>query len=427
MRVVHISSSEGTAPFRIHTGLRRIGVDSSMWVTRRRREDPSVALFEIAQTRRDTLRRRFRQARMRRAIARYEQAKIFEAFVDDRTMHGGDLLPQLPRADIIHVHVLHHVADFDIFHRTVPLRVPVVRTLHDEHFFTGGCTQDGGCQRYLTGCGCCPQLGSNHDDDLSRQSWLRKRRALEGVPPGRLSLVAPSRWLAEIARRSPLHESIPITVIPLGIDTSVFRPLNRLFARRVLGIPAEAKVVAFVAEPIHRANKGFATLVKALDGSRTGQDSDTSIWLLSAGSGRIPVPVPVPHRRLGRVSDERFMALLYNAADVFALPSLQENCPQTAIEALACGVPVVGSETGGVPEIVRVGRTGILVPPGSVPSLREAMRTLFVDEAQRRQLGGQGREVAAEEYALDIQARRYLAVYQEMLEPAGQSMNGLVI
>lgn len=426
LRVIHLSSSEGTAFYRLHSGLRSIGVDSWMWVTSRRREDPSVVAFKIPRATSDVVRRRLREVRLRRERARYRQAKVFEAFVDDRTAYGGDLLAQLPSADIIHVHLLRHVADFDIFHRTIPLRVPVVRTLNDEHFFTGGCTQDAGCERYLIGCGRCPQLGSNHDGDLSRLSWLRKRRALEAVPPGRLTLVSPSRWLADVARRSPLLGATPIAVIPRGVDTAVFRPMNRFFARRVLGIPPEARVIAFVAQPIDRVNKGFPTLVKALDRLRADEGQAAGIWLVSAGSGRIPVSVPVPHRHLGRVTDERLMAMVYNAADILALPSLQENCPQTAIEALACGTPVVGSDACGIPEIVRPGHTGILVPPNSVAALKEAIAALLADEVYRRDLGGRGRDVAVAEYALEVQARRYLAVYQTMLESAAQSMEGSV-
>jgi len=414
VRVVHLSLVDGVASYRLHTGLRRLGVDSTMFVARRRRDDPTVTVFQPPMSVASRLRRRFRRMRITREFARYRAARVFELFTDDRTVHGGDMFAQLPSCDVINVHTLLGVVDYRAFFEAVPRDTLVVRTLHDINFFTGGCHQDAGCGRYTERCGACPQLGSSKERDLSRRIWERKRDALRMVAPGRLCFVAPSRWVANEAKRSTLLREFPVTVIPLGLDTEIFRPLDRGLARELLGISPDASVVLFVAEPITRVNKGFAVLARALE----GLDRVSSLLLLSAGSGKPPSALGVPHMHLGHVGDERMLALVYSAADVFVLPSAEENFPQTALEALACGTPVVASAVGGIPEIVRPGITGLLIPPQDVAALREAVGDLLQAPARRARMAADCRRIALQEYTLEVQAQRYVDLYGTMLARA---------
>jgi glycosyltransferase involved in cell wall biosynthesis len=312
---------------------------------------------------------------------------------------------------VINVHSMFHFVDFGVFFRTVPKLTPVVRTLHDMSFFTGGCHLDAGCGRYAQRCGACPQLGSHDERDLSRQVWERKRSALQAVEPDRLHLVTPSRWLAEAVRRSSLLRRFSVTVIPHGVDHDVFAPRDRRFARDVLGIPQDARVVIFVAEPIDRPVKRLSWLVRALE-----QIADRAHPLLvTAGGGGADVEVSMPHMHLGDIRNERLLSLAYSAADVIAVPSQQENFPLTVLEALACGVPVVGSAVGGISEIVRDGVTGLLVPPDDVSALATALDELLQSPARRAQLAATSRRLAMEEYSLDVQARRYADLYAQVL------------
>src|SRR4029453_4347286 len=123
--------------------------------------------------------------------------------------------------------------------------------------------------------------------DLSRQIWRRKRAVLGAIAPGRLHLVAPSRWLANEAKRSSLLQKFPITVIPLALDTEGFCPRDRRGAREALGIPSDALVVLFVGRLISQAIKGFALLVQALN----GLSDMRNLLLLSVGRGQPPVEV----------------------------------------------------------------------------------------------------------------------------------------
>jgi glycosyltransferase involved in cell wall biosynthesis len=422
LRVVHVTSYYGgggaaTAVLRLHTGLRRLGVDSMLFVgsSPDQLQDPTVRVFTPPATLLARVRRRIRRLQIARAGGPVSPPSGYEMFSDDRTVDGADLIPQIPPADIVHLHAMLHIVDYRAFFRAVPQRTPVVRTMHDMSFFTGGCHYDFGCGRYTNRCGSCPQLGSHHDHDLTRRTWLRKRAAFDAVPSGRLHLVAPSRWLAEEARHSTLVGNFPITVIPYGLDTEEFRPRDKASARQTLGIPVQVNVVLFVAEPLTRRLKGFALLAQALDQRRHLRD----VMLVSAGSGRPPAEVKIPHLPLGHVRDPHRLALLYSAADLCVVPSIQDNFPQTALEAMACGTPVVGFAVGGIADIVRPGITGSLVSPHDVAALGAAIEDLLQRPAQRAEMSAHCRRVAVEDYPLERQPQRYLDLYESILGHRG--------
>jgi glycosyltransferase involved in cell wall biosynthesis len=420
MKIVHLSTLDSgngavNAAYRLHSSLRRLGVDSTMFVAERRSvaPDPTVLLFSPPLDLRRRLPRRLRREWITRSLARYRASRPagYGSFSDDRSQHGADVLAQLPPCDVINIHAMFNFVDYRAFFTAVPRHTPVVRTLHDMNFFTGGCHYARDCDKYAERCGACPQLGSRQETDLSRHIWQRKYTALRHVAPDRLHLVTPSDWLAKAARSSSLVCHFPITTIPLGIDTESFRPRERGVAREILEIPPDARTVLFVAEPLARPDKGFPLLVQALE----GLGHLPQLLLVAVGSGQPPVEVKIPHLPLGRIGDERLLSLAYSAADVFVIPSLQDNLPQTALEALACGTPVVGFAVGGIPDMVRPGVTGLLVPPQDVAALRSAIGELLHDPARRAEMAANGRRVAVEEYGLELQAQRYRELYQTVM------------
>jgi glycosyltransferase involved in cell wall biosynthesis len=429
MRIVHVASYYGgdgaaLAAARLHEGQLRLGHDSVMFVSAVRGEvqAPAVTVFAPPGDVLSRLRRRLRRRQIARDRARGRAPRPGEdeAFSDDRSPHGADVPAQLPSGDVVHVHAMLDFVDYRAFFRAVPRHAPVVRTLHDMSFFTGGCHYDAGCGRYAGRCGLCPQLGSRAEDDLSREIWRRKRAALDAVPPGRLHLVTPSRWLAAEAGRSALLRGLPVTVIPHGLDTETFRPREPSAAREALGIPGEARVVLFVAQPVTRRLKGFALLAQALREC----SHLPGLTLVSVGNGAPPAEVPVPHRRLGPIHHPGVLSLVYSAADVLAVPSLQEAFGQVAVEAMACATPVVAFAVGGLLDIVRPWVTGVLVPPGDAVALGAALRALLQEPERRREMGARGRTVAVEEYRLDLPPQRYAALYARMLawqQPSGRA------
>jgi acetyltransferase-like isoleucine patch superfamily enzyme/glycosyltransferase involved in cell wall biosynthesis len=432
VKVVHLSRFDsGSGPASVasslHREMRRLGHDSTLFVAERRSmaEDPTVRLFRPAQDVMSRLRRRSMERRIALDFARYRSTRPsgLEAFSDDRATMGADVLSQMPSCDVVHVHAMHRFVDLQTFYAVVPPRTPVVRTLHDMSFFTGGCHLDGGCGKYTEACGACPQLGSRDDHDLSRQIWQRKAAALEDVDPRRLHLVAPSEWLAQEAMRSRLAGRFPISVIPHGVDTDVFAPRDRRLAREVLGIPQEASVVVFVSEPITRPVKRLGLLARVLE----AVTDVPGLLLISAGSGRPPATLSVPHLPLGHIHDARLLCLVYNAADVFVNTSSQETFLLAALEAMACGIPVIAFPVGGVPELVRPGETGLLPAREDIGAMSTAVRDLLLDASGRAEMAARCRHAVLERYRLGLQVERHVEIYQRMVAGADSSTGATAV
>jgi glycosyltransferase involved in cell wall biosynthesis len=284
---------------------------------------------------------------------------------------------------------------------------PVIWTLHDMNAFTGGCHYSFGCERYTERCGLCPQLGSHDPQDLAAQVWQRKLAALIALKPMQLQIVAPSRWLARQAKRSALGRHLSASVIPYGVDTDAFAPRDRSTARDVFGIPRDASVILFVSEGLSNRRKGLGLLAQALQSLR----DLPNIILVSVGRGKT-MDLKVPSIHLGFIDNDRLLSLVYSAADLLVAPSLQDNLPNTILEAMACGTPVVGFDTGGVPDMVRPRITGMLAPVDDAIALRSAIIETLKSPEERATMATNCRRVVMEEFTLEIQAKRYAELYE---------------
>ncbi|MCS3682389.1 glycosyltransferase involved in cell wall biosynthesis [Salinibacter ruber] len=379
-----------------------------MYVCSKQSDDESVREFQPSHDLWTRIRRRWRRERIQRTFARYDETRPdgLEPFTDDRTQYSGRIFDQMPTADIISLHWIRGFVELQAFFER--MSVPVVWTLHDMNAFTGGCHYNAGCEKYTAACGACPQLGSDDETDLSRNIWERKKEAFSGVDPEQLHIVTPSKWLAEEARSSTLLESFPVTVIPNGLDTDRFAPRPQEAVRTALSLPHDRPVVLFVADSATERRKGFSLLRNALSGL-------SEPLLVSIGGGRPAVGDSDQHVHLGKLSSNRLLAAAYSAADVFVIPSLQDNLPNTTLESMACGTPVVGFNTGGIPDMVRPGETGWLAETGNIKALRNAIEDALSDSNVRERRGRRCREVVEEEYALDVQAKRYRDLYERLL------------
>ena len=420
MRIVHIAASDvcggaARAAHRLHDGLLRDGVDSRMFVRKKRSDDPRVTAAVRPPGLGGRALRRFRRWSAEREYSRHRSTRPdgFEPFDDDRTQIRIGPETGLPDCDILNLHFVAGFLDFESFFSTMPSRVPIVWRLPDLHALTGGCHYDLGCGKHAKGCGACPQLGSDAANDLAAQSWSRKRRALEQIDRGRLHFVALNRWMAGQIKASEIAGDFPVTVISNGLNTDEFAPRDKAACRDLLGIPRNERVVLFVSEDINNRRKGGHLLAESLD--RIKDLSDVS--LLSIGGGRPNLETPVPHRHFQKIEDNRVLSTFYSAADVYVIPSLQDNLPNTVLESLACGVPVAGFDVGGIPDMVRPNETGVLAAAEDAADLGTAIRSLLADEDKRATLGRRCREIALAEYSLETQARGYIELYRSMLEP----------
>lgn len=424
MKITHISAADvvggaARSAYRLHKGLRALGHDSTLFVEKRVSNDPSVVGLNLTVGPFARLRRGLRRQFISRNAAKVARNRPANAshFSDDRSEHLAHPLNQLPPCDVLNLHWISGFIDHASFFSSISQEQPIVWTLHDMNAFTGGCHFDDGCGRFAVSCGACPQLTSRDESDFSREVWSRKQSAYRGIDGNCLHLVTPSQWLATEVQRSSLLGGRSVSVIPYGLDTEVFHPRDRRAARDVLGLPCEARVILFLADWVMEARKGFPLLREALGGI---QDI-SSLYLLAMGNGAPDVIVDLPMVKLGYLREERFLSLVYSAADLFVLPVLQDNLPNTALEALACGVPIVAFHVGGIPEIVRDGIEGRLVPRGDVAGLRLAICDMLNRPDTLREMSARARQRATKEFALELQARRYLELYERIIGAASSA------
>jgi glycosyltransferase involved in cell wall biosynthesis len=264
-------------------------------------------------------------------------------------------------------------------------------------------------------CGKCPQLGSTQEWDLSRWVWQRKAKAWQNC---NLTIVALSSWLANCAGASSLFQNRRIELIPNGIDTYKYRPLNQQVAREFLGLPQDKHLVLFGSlRATDNPRKGFHLLQLALqDLSQSGWQDKLELVVFGASEPENPPELGFPAHYLGQLNDDLSLAILYSAADVFVLPSTQENLANTVMEAISCGTPSVAFNIGGMPDMIEHQHNGYLAQPYSVEDLAQGIAWVLENQQRHQKLSYRAREKVEQEFTLAIQARRYVSLFTEILE-----------
>jgi glycosyltransferase involved in cell wall biosynthesis len=293
--------------------------------------------------------------------------------------------------------------------------LPLIWTLHDMWTFTGGCHYSGECNLYTKTCGTCPQLKSNKERDLSRRVWQRKIRAWKDL---NLTIVTPSKWLAECARKSSLCQDSRIEVIPNGLDIHRYKPIDRQQARSILGLSLNAKIILFGAVSATSApRKGFQFLEQALRQLRKESNVDEAELVIFGASQPInPPDLGFKINYLGRLNDDITIALVYAAADVFVAPSVEDNLPNTIIESLACGTPCVSFDIGGMPDLIEHQQNGYLAKSFDIDDLARGIAWVLADSERHQQLSHRSREKVEREFSSNLQAHRYTTLYQELIK-----------
>jgi glycosyltransferase involved in cell wall biosynthesis len=419
MKVLHLSASDigggaARSAYRLHLGLRRLGIDSQMLVLNKVSGDSAVGLFPVD---------RGLPARVARKLWRMRQGAFAashrplgdrspEIFSIDKSPLGASILKTLPAADVLNLHWVAGMFDFDVLTEFCR-RTPVVWTLHDMNPLTGGCHFDEACGRFQSACGQCPQLESSNPADISAQVLRRKVATTATIPENRLTFVAPSVWLTKQAQLSAPFRRFRCQTIPYGLDTDVFQPRNPMVVRELLGISSSARMILFLAEGLDNRRKGFDLLVRALH--RLGDLSNTYVLAVGGEMPGVDLDLPLSIRVIPTVNDDRFLSFIYSAADVFVMASRADNLPNTVLESICCGTPVAGFNVGGVPDLVIPGETGELASAGDPESLAAAVRRLLSDEWPREQMRERCHQPAVAHYELQQQANRYRELYNRML------------
>ncbi len=336
----------------------------------------------------------------------------------DPATHGIDItaLPVFREADIIHLHWVNQgFFSLKTLSKVLDSGKPVVWTMHDAWAFTGLCHSPLECMAFRRECGNCMLLRKAGQNDWSHRVWQRKQSLY--AQGGRLAFVACSRWLADMARSSTLLSGQAVLDIPNPIDTHLFTPGDKEQARMLLGLPQGKSLILFSAYNVNAPIKGLTYLREALTRMVEAEPSvrdRVAVVLTGRGAEQMAEPMPVEAIPLGYVTDPKRMALIYNAVDAFCLPSLQENLPNTIMEAKACGVPTVAFRVGGIPQMIDHCADGYLAEPRDAADLAQGLRwVLAADAASLRKLN---RAAAVEHYSEARVAERYLKLYQQLID-----------
>lgn len=422
MKVLHLSTFDiaggaARAAYRIHKGLQNINVDSQMLVRVKHSDDTAVI---APNTNLGKSSARLRANLNSLPLRLYDQTNR-NAFSPQWVPDGiASQVAQL-NPDLIN---LHWIGNGYLQLETIAkFNKPIVWTLMDMWPFTGGCHYSQDCDRYTKFCGACPQLHSNKEWDLSRQVWQRKVKAWKDL---NLTIVAPTSWLAKCASSSSLFQNLRVEVIPFGLDTQTYKPVDKAVAREILNLPQDKQIVLFGAvEATKDRRKGFHLLQPALQ--KLGQSEwREKIELVVFGSSQPKNQINLGFKAhyLGRFNDDISLTLVYSAADVMIVPSTQEAFGQTASESLACGTPVVAFDDTGLMDIVEHQQNGYLAKPFEVEDLAQGITWVLEDKQRHQKLCDRAREKAEQEFTLELQAKRYLSLFTEIVNESANLTSG---
>ena len=413
MKILHISTKDfeggaARAANRLHQGLKKINIDSQMLVQTKVSDDQTViapqTLLEKSLANLggivDTI--------PPKLYLRHSQISFSTQWLPDAIYSRiARLNPSL-----INLHWIHnsHLR----IETLAKLKLPIVWTLHDMWAFTGGCHYDRNCGKYVESCGACPQLKSDRDWDLSRWIWQRKSQAWKNI---NLTIVTPSKWLAECARSSSLFRNIPVEVIPNGLDLQRYKPIDRQIVRSLLNLPQNKQLVLFGAiKATSDRRKGFHLLEAALQSlCQSGWQDKIELVVVGASQSGEPANLRFKTHYLGKLNDDISLAQVYAAADVFVAPSLQDNLPNTVVEAIACGTPSVAFKIGGMPEIIEHQQNGYLAQPYEIEDLAQGIVWLLEDKEKHQKLCHQARIKAEQKFAMELQADHYGSLYNRII------------
>ena len=326
--------------------------------------------------------------------------------------------PAIQQADVLHLHWINFgFLSIDTLRSLFALGKPIVWTLHDQWAFTGGCHYSRGCDRFLSHCRSCPYLKTPGDQDLSYRIFEQKIRLFETA---NILFTPPSRWLADEAMRSTLLRRFPFVVIPYAIDQRVFCPIDRAEANAFLDLPGTDRPdrptrLLFGSANVTDTRKGFHYFADALTLLHQ-QHPNLTPEILIFGKGRSYLfdELPYPVRQLGILTTDDDIVAAYNAADAMVVPSLEDNLPNTVIESLACGTPVVAFRTGGIPEMIDHRQNGYLAAVGSAQELADGL-AFVLTHSNPETLRQNARQSAETRFSETVVARQHLEVYQSLL------------
>lgn len=421
IRVLHVvggglDGGAARGAYWLHLALRQQGVDSRLLVADPSPEVNNTDIFCAVNSRADRIGHLLRRKTERLCLRVAYPHRMDTPFSPGMLGMQLDRNPHVAWADIVHLHWIN--ASFVDISSLPRVQKKLVWTLRDMWPFTGGCHYALDCQRFKTGCGGCPQLGSSNESDISGRMARQKLKLFSSAE---IHLVGISDWITGMANQSfVLSEGVRAHTIHNAINTADFSPVARDEARRLLGLPQEGIIILAGAHNLDQQYKGSRLLPAAL--AKLGGLPATVVLFgkmkqVETTMGGMPVV------NMGFVSDNRRLAAIYSAADVFVATSIQEAFGKTIAESISCRTPAVCFAGTGGAEIIRHHQNGYVVPVITPDALAEGIR--WAAQTGKKQLVEDSWPPLDGKFDTATCARRYADLYRELLSNTHCTAAGL--
>lgn len=406
MKILHVNTHDiqggaARAAYRLHQALLTAGVDSQMLVQHKTSDDHAVIRLDSGLQK---IRAKFSPTLDAVPLRHYPSRTTTPFSTAWIPLSGTAETINRINPDIVHLHWI--TGGIMRIEELAKINAPIVWSLHDMWAFTGGCHYDEECGAYQTGCGNCKVLQSSKSDDLSKKIFKRKQTVFAPIK-NRLTIIGLSQWLKTCAEQSQLFQDEKVINLPNPLNTQTFSPIDKKTARELLKLPQDKKLVLFgamnaTADP----RKGFKELSQTLE--KLPKDIELVVFGNSKPKGNSTFKQQAHY--LGYLHDDISLRLLYSAADVMVVPSLQENLSNAIMESLACGTPVVAFAIGGNGDMIDHQQNGYLAQPFDPEDLARGIE--WVLHADYHTLSTQARQKVLDQFDAPRVAQQYIATYQ---------------
>ncbi|MBZ0180311.1 MAG: glycosyltransferase family 4 protein [Melioribacteraceae bacterium] len=418
MKVLHINNSDtiggaARACFNIHNALLSMGVDSNILVqTKSGKDNNVIPAGSGSLSKLYTVIRKGIDFSLISLLTKKEYGRFSFPLLGSNISKN----PFAKEADILHLHWINEgFFSLQTLRSLFKINKPVVWTLHDMWAFTGGCHYDNKCGNFKSRCGNCPALKLKSDQDTSSTIFARK---IELFNDAKINFVTCSKWLAGEAKSSTLLEKFDITPIPNPINTELYSPTDKSISKQKLNLSIDKLHILFATMTLKEKRKGFHILLDALKLLNENYHllkEKIEIIVMGAGDQSHFKEIPFKTIFTGRLNNDKEIVNCYNAADLFVAPSIQDNLPNTVMEALSCGVPTAAFNIGGMSDMIDHKLNGYLADEVSPVKLAEAINWLVEKLSATNNLRINAREKVLNNFTEKIVAQKYLELYKSIL------------
>lgn len=417
MRVLIINTTErlggaAIAASRLKNALRDNGIQSKMLVMERQTDQ--ITVIELKKSWRNAWNFIWERIVIWTANC-FNRRNLFAV---DIANTGTDIttLPEFKEADIIHLHWINQgMLSLKNLQKILTSGKPVVWTMHDMWPCTGICHHARECNLYHTECHHCPYLYRGGKKDLSNQVFRKKKELYQLAP---ITFVTCSEWLKEQASQSALLKGHTVTNIPNPLDTKTFHQRNKQEARAQLQLPDDRKLILFGSAKISDKRKGIDYFIDSchlLAKKHPELLDELGVVVYGRDSDLLKTLVPFPVFPLNYISSEKELVDVYNAVDLFVTPSLEENLPNTLMEAMACGTPCVGFMVGGIPEMIDHLHNGYVAEYKSVEDFANGIYWTL-NEGEYQSLSEEAIRKVVTSYSEKAIAMKYIDIYNKIVD-----------